>query len=124
MVDLFAGIAISIGAVFIAAAAIGVVRMPDLYLRASATSKASTLGAVLLLLGAAVHFEDAAVVSRAVAAALGLMLTSPVAAHVVTRAAYRTGVPLWSGTVMDEMPDQVRGEDGQEAGPTAAPPSP
>ena len=55
-----------LGALFMLLAAVGLVRLPDLYLRMSATSKAATLGASLVLLGAAVHFGTAAVAGRAV----------------------------------------------------------
>ena len=49
-----------LGALFMLLAGVGLVRLPDLYLRMSATSKAATLGASLVLLGAALHFGTAA----------------------------------------------------------------
>lgn len=98
-----------LGALFMLLAAVGLVRLPDLYLRMSATSKAATLGASLVLLGAAVHFGTAAVAGRAVVIVVFLFLTAPVAAHTIGRAGYRRKSPLWEGTIADELADTDRG---------------
>lgn len=90
------------GAVFALLAGLGVVRLPDVYLRMHAATKAGTMGSGLILLAVAVHFGDWAVTLRVVATIFFLLLTAPLAAHVLGRAAYRTGVPLWSGSVVDE----------------------
>ncbi|MEN9937069.1 MAG: hypothetical protein RLZZ387_3648 [Chloroflexota bacterium] len=92
-----------IGALLLLVAAIGVVRMPDVFLRMSAVSKASSLGAGLMLLAAAVSQAEVGAVTRAVAAILFLFLTAPVASHLIGRAAYRRGVPRWRGTVVDDF---------------------
>jgi multicomponent Na+:H+ antiporter subunit G len=68
----------SVGAVFILLAAVGIVRMPDFYLRVSVTTKAATLGIGLVLIAAAVYFKDGSVTSRVVAIILFLLLTAPV----------------------------------------------
>lgn len=98
-----------LGALFMLLAGVGLVRLPDLYLRMSATSKAATLGASLVLLGAAVHFGTAAVAGRAVVIVVFLLLTAPVAAHAIGRAGYRRKSPLWKGTIADELADADRG---------------
>jgi multicomponent Na+:H+ antiporter subunit G len=103
-----------LGALFMLLAGIGLVRLPDLYLRMSATSKAATLGASLVLLGSAVHFGTAAVAGRAVVIVVFLFLTAPVAAHTIGRAGYRRKSPLWQGTIADELADADRGrKEGQ-----------
>lgn len=102
---------IVMGVIFCAVAAIGIVIMPDIFLRMSATTKAATLGAGLVLLGVALNFADGNVdiSGRAVAIALFLILTAPVGAHMIGRAAYfeptREGEPpiLSEMTVLDEM---------------------
>jgi multicomponent Na+:H+ antiporter subunit G len=78
----------------------------------SATSKAATLGASLVLLGAALHFGTAAVVGRAVVIVAFLFLTAPVAAHAIGRAGYRRGSPLWTGTTADELGEGARRNEG------------
>ena len=96
------------GALFMALAGLGLLRMPDLFLRMSSTAKAGTLGAGLLLLGAAIHFDNFAISTRAVAIIVFLLLTAPVAAHMIGRAAYFDGVPLWKGTVQDDLHGHYR----------------
>jgi multicomponent Na+:H+ antiporter subunit G len=100
-----------LGALFMVLAGVGLVRLPDLYLRMSATSKAATLGASLVLLGAAAHFGTAAVAGRAVVIVAFLFLTAPLAAHGIGRAGYRRRSPLWEGTVADELAGAERQQE-------------
>lgn len=104
MADLAVAILFVVGAAFILVAAAGLLRMPDVFLRMSCSTKAATLGIVATVLGAGGHFGDAGVALRAGAGALFLLLTAPVAAQMIGRAAYLLGVPLAPGTV-----DQLRG---------------
>ena len=99
------------GALFTVAAGLGVLRLPDVLIRMHASTKAGTLGCGLILVAVAVHFGEIGIVARAVAAIIFLLLTAPVAAHMIGRAAYRTGVPLWHGTVVDELADRRDGLD-------------
>jgi multicomponent Na+:H+ antiporter subunit G len=91
------------GTFFMLVAGIGVLRMPDLYLRMSATTKAATLGAGCILLAAAAHFQTLGVISRVGAIVVFLLITAPIAAHLLGRAAYFDGVPLWDRTLVDEF---------------------
>lgn len=93
----------SLGAVFILLAAIGVVRMPDLYLRISVTTKAATLGIGLLLIAAATYFNEFGISSRVAAIILFMLLTAPVGAHMIGRASYFTGVKLWKRSKLDDL---------------------
>jgi multicomponent Na+:H+ antiporter subunit G len=96
------------GAFFMALAGLGMLRMPDLFLRMSSTAKAGTLGAGLILLAAAIHFDNFSIYTRAIAIIIFLFLTAPVAAHMIGRAAYFDGVPLWKGTVQDDLHGHYR----------------
>jgi multicomponent Na+:H+ antiporter subunit G len=96
----------AVGSLFILLAAIGIVRMPDLYLRISVTTKAATLGIGMILAGAAFYFDDFSVTSRVLAIILFLVLTAPVGAHMIGRASYFIGTPLWKKSVMDELKGQ------------------
>jgi multicomponent Na+:H+ antiporter subunit G len=91
------------GTFFALVAAVGVVRMPDIYMRLSAASKASTLGASLILTGVALFFDSMAVTGKIVAIIAFTLLTAPVAAHMLGRAAYFSGEPLWKKSVRDEL---------------------
>lgn len=103
MIEFFKEALILVGAIFMFLAALGVVRLPDLLTRMHATTKAATLGATLIMLAVALHFAQVAVVARALGVILFIMMTAPVAAHVIGRAGYFVGAKLWSGTVKDEL---------------------
>ena len=90
------------GGIFAAAAGLGVLRLPDLLTRMHASTKAGTLGSGLILVAVAVAFAEGTVIARAVAAILFLLLTAPVAAHLIGRAAFRTGVPMVDRTVCED----------------------
>jgi multicomponent Na+:H+ antiporter subunit G len=117
------------GAVFILIAAIGMLRMPDFYLRTSVTTKAVTLGVGLMLVAAALHFQNINVTSRVLAIVVFIILTAPVAAHMVGRAAYFTGVKMWKNSVMDDLEGKyhkgshyLKGEEAPEANPNKTTP--
>ena len=103
MIEIISGIVILIGAFFILISAIGLIRMPDLFIRMSATTKASTLGVGLVLLGTAIFWQDIGIAARAIIIVTFLFLTAPVAAHIIGRAAYFDKVPLWNKTKVDEL---------------------
>jgi multicomponent Na+:H+ antiporter subunit G len=89
-------------------AGVAIVRFPDLYARMQAATKASTLGMTCTMLAVGVHFASFTVGMRAVGVIVFFFLTAPVAAHMIGRAAYRVGVPLWEGTWLNEMPPPDR----------------
>jgi multicomponent Na+:H+ antiporter subunit G len=91
-----------IGAGFISLAAIGVLRMPDVFSRLQAASKAATLGVACLVLAMALHFGTGSLWFRAGALIVFLFLTVPIAAHLIARAAFVTDAPLAAETVIDE----------------------
>ena len=92
-----------LGAIFMLLAAIGLVRMPDVLIRLHSSTKSATLGVGLIMLGVALRFNDFAIGIRALAIVIFMFSTAPVAAHMIGRAAYLSGVPLWQGTLSDEM---------------------
>jgi len=91
------------GASFMLLAAVGVVRLPDIYIRMHAATKSGTLGVSGMILASAVHFGELGVTTRAMLIVVFLYLTAPVAAHFIGRAAYRAGVPMWERSVADEL---------------------
>lgn len=103
MSDIFSALFLLTGAAFMFLAAVGVVRMPDLFTRMQVTTKAATLGAGCMLLAAGLHFGELGVTTRVLAVIAFLFLTAPVAAHMIARAAYFIGVPLWERTIADEL---------------------
>lgn len=92
-----------LGAIFMLLAAIGLARMPDVFTRLHSTTKSTTLGVGCIMLGVALVFNDFAISVRALAIVAFMFSTTPVAAHMIGKAAYLSGVPLWKGTLSDEM---------------------
>jgi multicomponent Na+:H+ antiporter subunit G len=101
MSALLAGILLLLGTGFMLVASIGLLRMPDLYTRMHAVTKAGTLGVGCILLSAAVAFGDLSVATRSVVALLFVLFTAPVSAHLLGRAGYLGGVPMWDETAFD-----------------------
>lgn len=91
------------GAAFMLIAGIGVIRMPDLFSRMHVATKSSTLGVGLVILGVATYFSDLAVFTRALLVITFFLLTAPVGAHLLGRAGYIVGIPLWEGTKWNEL---------------------
>jgi multicomponent Na+:H+ antiporter subunit G len=106
-----------LGALFGLLGAVGLLRMPDVLVRMHASTKLATLACGLTLIAAAVHFNSADVTIRAVAILLFLLLTAPLAAHMIGRAAVTTGVPLWRVTAPDWLCRRRDTAEGDEADP-------
>jgi len=90
MIDVIAGVIILVGAAFSLIAAIGLLRLPDVLTRMHASTKAGTLGSSLVLVAVALCFGSGVVTTKAIAAILFLLLTAPIAAHLIGRAFVRT----------------------------------
>ena len=102
MIEIVISVLWIVGSAFALLAAVGVLRMPDVFTRMQASTKASTLGLGCLVAGAALQFAEGGSLIRLLSIFAFLLLTTPVSAHVIARAAYRGGLPLWKGTVLDE----------------------
>ena len=105
---LLVGVMLVGGGVFTFLAALGLVRLPDVYTRMHAASKAGTVGSGLMLFAAGLHSLDIAIFTRAVAGFVFFVLTAPIAAHLVARAAHEAGYRLTRHTVLDDMRDSRR----------------
>ena len=103
MNDLLAAVLVLLGAVLMLLAGIGIVRMPDLFTRMQAATKAASLGSGATLLAVALHFAELGIAVRALLAVAFIFLTAPISAHMLARAAYFMGIPLWDRTVVDDL---------------------
>ena len=106
-----------LGAVLMFLAALGILRFPDLYMRISAATKASTLGVGFCLMSLAIHFNELGIISRALATISFVAVTSPVAAHLISRSAYLTGTPLWKNSITDEVKENMQKIDSSSMDP-------
>jgi multicomponent Na+:H+ antiporter subunit G len=103
MAEVIAAIFVLLGSAFTVFAGIGIVRFKDVFIRMHAATKVGTLGSGLIMIGVAVVFGDAPVVIRCALIALFLLLTAPIGAHMIGRAALRTGIIPWTPQ-QDEEP--------------------
>ncbi|MEW6307483.1 MAG: monovalent cation/H(+) antiporter subunit G [Bacillota bacterium] len=96
------GTLLGLGVFFFAVGTLGLLRLPDVYTRMHATTKADTLGAGLVLLGLGARGGSPADLAKLGLLIVFVWLTSPTAAHVMARAAYRAGITPVAGTVNEE----------------------
>jgi multicomponent Na+:H+ antiporter subunit G len=113
-IGIAAKVVIGIGVAFDVFGCIGLVRLPDVYNRVQAATKCVTLGTCMILFGTAIEWMSAPMAIKALLCAVFILLTSPVAAHAIARGAYKSGVRLWEGSVIDRY-----GAEVHPAGPPA-----
>ena len=102
--EIAVGILLVVGAMFSLIAAVGLLRLPDVYMRMHAGSKAGTLGSGVMLIALAVHAHQIDVITRALAGVVFFLLTAPVSAHLLAKAALQVGYRPCAETHIDEMP--------------------
>src|SRR5690606_19674879 len=107
MSDILIMVLSTLGAIFILIASLGIYRMPDFYTRLSVTVKAATVGVGFILAAAAIRFSDFSVTTKVLAIIFFLFITSPVAAFLIARTAYMSGVKMWNKSVRDELKDVI-----------------
>ncbi|MCJ8163658.1 monovalent cation/H(+) antiporter subunit G [Pontibacter sp. E15-1] len=109
---------ILLGVFFMLVATIGLLRLPDFYIRMSAITKGATLGVGLILLGLAVHFNKPSMLVKILAIITFVFITAPVAAHVIARTAVQNKIPFWDRTNLTEFRTYLHREhlDGEVNG--------
>jgi multicomponent Na+:H+ antiporter subunit G len=115
--DVAAIVLACIGLFFSFTGALGLVRMPDLYTRIQCSSKTVTLGLLPTLVALAV--AKGLITNyggRALFVAVLVLLVNPAASHALARAAYKRGVPMWRGSVVDEPRERQPGAKADSAG--------
>lgn len=93
------------GAIITFIAALGVLRLPDFFMRMHAATKAGVFGPSLLLLGAGFYEPSLSVWIKIALAILFLLMTTPIAGHLLGKAGYMGGVRLWAGTSHNDLND-------------------
>lgn len=103
-------ILVVIGALISAIAAIGLLRLKDVYSRAHASGKAATLGAMCLLLGAFIYFiaTQGYVNMQLIVGIIFVLITGPLSSHLIMRSAYNNKTPYNKNTKIDELPDELK----------------
>jgi multicomponent Na+:H+ antiporter subunit G len=107
----------AVGLAFSLSGVVGIIRMPDVYTRIQCSSKTVTMGALPALIALVIAEGPISNYGgRALIVAFLLVVVNPLASHALARAAYKRGVPMWSGSVVDQpaarrlggdLPDQI-----------------
>ena len=106
---------IVIGSIFLFLGALGIYRMPDVYNRLQAGTKATTLGGMGLILGVGLIQPDWFV--KAIVLIIFIALSNPISSHALARGAYKVGIKpfLKSGEEYDTYKDVTTNENKEDA---------
>lgn len=108
--EIISSIFLVTGALFMLISSIGLIRMPDFYIRNSASTKAVVLGVLLILLGVGIHYNDIMIFLEIFAILFFIFLIAPLAAHIMSRAAVINKVPFWEKTDLKDLEAYQGGE--------------
>ena len=100
--EILSNVVLIIGLVFVFLGMLGLLRLPDVYNRMHASTKIGTLGAFGVMLSILLKVGFTPMGVKAITVCLFLLLTAPIAAHMIGRAARRNGVKLCKESIIDE----------------------
>ncbi len=110
MIEWIAAFFLIFGSIFMLIAAIGVVKLPDVYMRMHAITKAASLGAILMLTAVSILYVSWIVWLEAVMVVIFIIFTTPVATQMISKAAHEGHTPKGDGYIMDELKDSNENE--------------
>jgi len=108
ILDLCGFIFVGIGLAFDLMGCIGLVRLPDVYLRLQAGTKCVTLGTCSILFGTFLIVGWTPGGIKAILCMIFIILTNAVSAHAIARSAHRAGIKPWKGTVVDHYEEDQK----------------
>ena len=111
---------VSVGVLFDIFGCIGLVRLPDVYNRLQSATKCVTVGTCFILIGSVIALGSWSGAVKGIICIGFVLITSPTAAHALARAAHRSGVTLWRGSVVDRYADDRRASSGTPSAPGAS----
>ncbi|OLO38840.1 Na+/H+ antiporter subunit G1 [Alkalihalophilus pseudofirmus] len=105
MIEIIISVFALIGGLLSLLGAIGMIRFPDVYGRLHAATKSATLGVILIMTATFLFFllYEQLFVAKVLLTILFVFLTAPLAGQMMSRSAYRTGVPLWEKSIQDDL---------------------
>lgn len=112
MIEAVASVLLILGSLLALLAAIGLQRFDDVFARMHAATKPATLGLIMILTAAALMLPIPGAVAKLFLVVLLQFITAPVAAHLVGRAAFRTGEELSPDTIVGEDADFILNTPG------------
>ncbi|MEK4563674.1 Na+/H+ antiporter subunit G [Alkalihalobacillus sp. FSL R5-0424] len=115
--EIIAAVLILIGTLMSVISAFGLIRLPDVYTRSHAGTKSATLGVLCTLTGTFIFFwfVNDFISVRLILGIVFVFLTAPVAGHLISRAAYHSGVPMTEDSVQDQLKEDMDKKKKAEA---------
>jgi len=110
MTEILALVLIAIGVLFNVSGCIGLVRFPDVYNRIQASTKCVAVGTSFIIVGSVFLIGTIVAILKGLVCIVFILVTSSTAAHALARAAHRSGVPLWSGSIVDKYQEDIKKE--------------
>ena len=113
--ELIGVVLILIGSIMSVISAIGMIRFPDIYTRAHAATKTTTVAVLITLTGAFIYlwFDEGFISIRIILGIIFVFLTAPVSGHLVLRASYRAKVKMSDRTSKDELKEYITHEKNE-----------
>ena len=112
--EFFGAIITLIGSIFLLLGGLGILRMPDVYNRMQAGTKATTLGSILFLAGISVGHYECGCIGKLVIIILFVIFTNPISSNTLARAAHFAGIKLTSRSVKDDLTEDNLENKGEE----------
>ncbi len=103
MIEWIVFIFLIMGALFILISAIGIIRLPDLFMRMHATTKTNSIGISLILIGTMMAFPQVTNILKGLMIIIFIYLTSPLGAHMIGKAGLITKAKKWERNVRDDF---------------------
>ena len=115
--EIIAAVLILIGTIMSVISAFGLIRLPDVYTRSHAGTKSATLGVLCTLTGTFIFFwlVNDYISVRLLLGIFFVFLTAPVAGHLISRAAYHSGVPMTETSVQDQLKEDIEKEKKEKS---------
>lgn len=104
--EIFGAILTLVGSIFLFLGALGIFRMPDVYNRMQAGTKATTLGSIFFLIGISLGHYDCGCFGKILVIILFIIFTNPISSNSLARAAHFSGIKLTKRTVKDDLAER------------------
>jgi multicomponent Na+:H+ antiporter subunit G len=113
MNEIIAMVFFGVGIAFNFFGCLGLLRLPDIYNRLQAATKCVTFGTIFILIGVLIYVGINPLGIKAVLCLVFILITSPTAAHAISKGAHNSGVPLWKKSVIDSYKDDDQDKSGE-----------
>ena len=111
--EMVAALLMGLGLIFLVGSMIGMLRLPDFYSRVHASGNSETLGTMLVFLGLAVYNGVSITSAKLLIILMFIFLGNPIGSHILTKAAYKTGHPVWT---KKRLPEEIMSDGDIKGG--------